>query len=203
MNNLFSRSAALAALVLAAGPTHAANFTLSGRISVHNAVVHIDFSLANAGTNVAVWSDSWLSGLNFDPVSALWVASAGDHILVTQVDDDDTIGAGQGGYDTGFRFANLAPGQYRVSLAASFNTANGTRLSQGFAYDTQTPILLTEWNQPSYDPNANDQKGGFWRLNFSNVDGVSVVPEPTTWALMTLGLAGLTGLSAHRRRAGH
>ena len=68
-------------------------------------------------------------------------------------------------------------------------------MSQGFVYDGQVPLLLTRWMQPSHDPNANDQKGGFWRLNFSNVDTVSVVPEPSALLLMGLGLAGLAGLA--------
>ena len=200
MNTLHSTIAA--ALLMGAASVHAANFTLAGQITHHKDVVQVDISLTAPGTDVKIWSDSWLSGLNFDPIAAVWTRSGTDFTLISQVDDNDTVAAGQGFYDTGFSLGNLAAGQYRVTLAASFNGANGTNLSQGFAYDGQAPILLTQWMQPSYDPNANDQKGGFWRLNFSNVDGVSVVPEPTTWALMALGLAGLAGLSAQRRRAG-
>lgn len=192
-----------AALLTGAASVHAANFTLSGQITHHNDVVQVDISLAAPGTDVKIWSDSWLSGLNFDPIAAVWARSGSDFTMISQVDDDDTVAAGQGFYDTGFSLGSLAAGQYRVTLAASFNGANGTLLSQGFAYDGQAPILLTQWNQPSYDPNANDQKGGFWRLNFGNVDGVSVVPEPSALVLMGLGLAFLAGLSGVAKRQRH
>ncbi len=195
--NVFFRTAVAAAALLAAAVTQAADFTLSGTIQNHNDIVQIDFSLAANG-DVKIWSDSWQSGLNFDPTAALWTKAGSDFMLVAEVDDDDTIAAGQGFYDTGFSLPGLIAGDYRVTLGASLNAANGTLLSQGFVYDSESPILLSVWNQPSYDPNANDQKGGFWRLNFSGVDSVAAVPEPSTWAMLAIGLLAL-GAAARRR----
>ncbi len=200
LRNALSGAAAAASLLLAALPAAAADFSFSGQIRFHNDVVQIDFSLAAPATNVRIWTDSWLGGLNFDPAAALWRASGSDFGLLAEVDDDDTVAPGQGFYDTGFVLPTLAAGQYRISLVAAFNGANGSLLSQGFRYDSQSPILLTEWNQPSYDPNANNQKGGFWRLNLTGVTQASVVPEPASGVMTLLGL-GLLAAIATRRRA--
>ena len=192
----FANAVAVAAAAAAFSlPALAADFTVSGQISFHNDVVLVDFSLAGAATNVRLWTDSWQGGLNFDPAAALWLAAGNDFSLLAEVDDDDTVAAGQGFFDAGFVLPTLAAGNYRVTLVAAFNAANGTLLSQGFSYGSETPILLTEWNQPSYDPNANDQKGGFWRLNLNGVDSVTVVPEPASALLLALGLMGLIGLT--------
>lgn len=187
-----TRIAAAAALLMSVTAAQAGDFTVTGTMTFHNDVVLVDFSLASAATNVKIWTDSWQSGLNFDPTAALWVRSGADFSRLAEVDDDDTVAPGQGFYDTGFSLPSLAAGQYRVTLAAAVNASNGSLLSQGFAYDSETPIPLALWNQPTYDPNANDQKGGFWQLRFSQVDSVSVVPEPASWLLLGLGAVGLS-----------
>jgi hypothetical protein len=181
------------ALVGLAGSSSAmaANFNLSGNIGFQKDVVQIDFSLAASANDVTLWTDSWSSGLNFDPSAAVWKRSGADYSLVADVDDDDSIAPGQGFYDTGFKFSTLAAGDYRLTLVAASNLLQGSLLSQGFLYDNQAAIALTDWNQPSYDPNKNDQKGGFWRVNLVGVDQVSAVPEPTSALLMAFGLIGL------------
>ena len=187
-----TRIAAAAALLMSVTAAQAGDFTVTGTMTFHNDVVLVDFSLASAATNVKIWTDSWQSGLNFDPTAALWLRSGADFSRLAEVDDDDTVAPGQGFYDTGFSLPSLAAGQYRVTLVAAVNASNGSLLSQGFAYDSETPIPLALWNQPTYDPNANDQKGGFWQLRFSQVDSVSVVPEPASWLLLGLGAVGLS-----------
>jgi len=187
-----TRIAAAAALLMSVTAAQAGDFTVTGTMTFHNDVVLVDFSLASAATNVKIWTDSWQSGLNFDPTGALWLRSGADFSRLAEVDDDDTVAPGQGFYDTGFSLPSLAAGQYRVTLVAAVNASNGSLLSQGFAYDSETPIPLALWNQPTYDPNANDQKGGFWQLRFSQVDSVSVVPEPASWLLLGLGAVGLS-----------
>lgn len=194
---LCARLLGATALLLAAATAQADNFTLSGDLAFHNSVVQIDFSLAAPASEVRIWTDSWLSGLNFDPATALWGSSGADYQLIAVVDDDDTVAAGQGYYDSGYVLQDLAAGQYRLTLVASSNGPSGSLLSQGFLYDGQTPIAIGQWNQPGYDPNANDQKGTFWRLHFTGVDAVAAVPEPAAGWLLAAGLAGLL---AWRRR---
>jgi hypothetical protein len=197
---LSARLLGATALLLAAATAQADDYTLSGDLAFHNSVVQIDFTLAAAGTDVRIWTDSWLSGLNFDPATALWSLSGADHQLIAVVDDDDSVGPGQGYYDSGFLLPTLAAGQYRLTLVAASNEPKGTLLSQGFVYDQQAPIAIGQWNQPGYDPNANDQKGTFWRLHFAGVDTVSAVPEPASCALLLGGLLGVLGVRAAGRR---
>jgi PEP-CTERM motif len=201
LTHTFRHATLALALAAALSPATAADFSFSGQIRFHNDKVFVDFSLAAPATNVRIWTDSWLAGINFDPAAALWQAGAGGVFnRLAEVDDDNTVNpATQGFYDTGFSLPNLAAGNYRVSVVAAFNATNGNLLSQGFAYDAQTPILLTDWTQPSADPNFGDQKGGVWRLNLSGVTQAAVVPEPQTWLLMALGF-GLIGLTASRAR---
>lgn len=186
---------ALTASAALASGAQAAVFTLSGQARHHNDHIVIDISVA-AGSQVSLWTDSWLSGLNFDP--QLFLARAG---VILQGDDDggSLIHPGAGFYDAGLQFTATTAGSYRLVLNASSNDALGNTLGDGFAYDGQAPIALADWNQPGYDINANDQKGGFWRLTLSGVEQASVVPEPATWALWLPALLGL-GLASRRRR---
>jgi len=186
------RAAALAVLTLSALGAQAASFAYSGQATYHNDLIKVSFHLDADSTDVKVWTDSWLAGLNFDPVIAVWAQTGAGYNLLSQVDDDDTIGAGQGSYDAGIKFTTLAAGHYLVTLAAAPNFAKGTTLADGFAFDGETAIALADWKQPSYDLNKDDQKGGYWSLR------VTAVPEPASWALMAGGLA--LGLVARRRR---
>lgn len=35
-------------------------------------LVQVDFWLTAPGTDVKIWSDAWLPGVNFDPITAVW-----------------------------------------------------------------------------------------------------------------------------------
>ena len=126
----------------------------------------------------------------------MWSLQGSPFSLVAEDDDNDTLAAGQGYHDTGFAWPTLAAGAYRLTLAAAGNTALGNLLSDGFAYDAEAPIAIDQWTQPGHDPNANDQKGTFWLLQFSGVDQVSAVPEPASALLLALGGLALLGARA-------
>ncbi len=184
---------ALAALSLGA---QAADLSFSGQAVNHNDKIVIDFQVA-AGSTVSLWTDSWQSGLNFDP--QLFLASGGA-IVNADNDSGSLINAAAGYFDAGLQFTAAAAGSYRLVLNASSNDALGATLAQGFSYDADAPIRLVDWNQPGYDINANDQKGGFWRVHLDGVEQAAVVPEPAGWALLLPGLLALSLIASRRRR---
>ena len=67
-------------------------------------------------------------------------------------------------------------------------------ITNGFAYDGQTPIALSEWQQPSnsFGP------GGFWRINLDDT-GVAIPPDispmplPAAAWLFGTTIAGFAG----------
>ncbi len=180
---------ALAAVLASAGPANAALFHFEGSIDNHNDVVFINFSIDTDATNVRIWTDSFQSGDNFDPITALWKAN-GD--LISQNDDNDSIEPGQTYWDSGIELASLAAGSYIFSVAAYDNFANGSTLAQGFRFDGDTPIPIENWWA---------QGEGYWSLWLDGVDQASNpdVPEPTSIILWSgLGVMGL--VTARRRR---
>lgn len=186
------------ALPFLALQAQAADFSFSDHIRHNTDVVQVAFTLDHEASNVRLWTDSWQGGFNFDPTLTLWVKQGTGYSRVGDNDDDSSIDPGQGFYDAGLTLAGLAAGQYLVTLGAAPNYANGTLLSDGFAFDGSEPILVSEWNQPSYDINANDQKGTFWRLNLSGVDAAAPVPEPSSLVLLFAGAGLLLAVSRKR-----
>ena len=180
---------AVALLSLSAASANAASFTFTGNLENRNATTHFDFSLANISTNVRAWTDSFLSGVNFDPIIAIWQQVGSDYQLVGQNDDNPSVAAGQTYYDAGMTFASLAAGNYRVTVAPFNNFANGTLFSQGFQYDSQAI--------------QSHGRGTFFRVNIDGVDSaspVSPVPEPETYAMLLAGFGLMAGIARRRKK---
>ena len=194
---------AIAALAALTNQAQAALFNFTGNIEYNTDVVQINFTLANDATNVRVWTDSFLSATNFDPITALWNRSTG--ALIAQNDDNANVNpATQTWYDSGFSLASLAAGEYAFTVAAyaNFASASGTLNDPGFGYAGQTPVPLSQWCQPASHCNM----GTFWSVWLDGVDSASNpndpgnnVPEPGSLALAALGLMGLASL--RRRKA--
>lgn len=200
--HLFQRSLVAVALAGVAFVSQAANVARIGNLVYNTDVVRIDFSVG-VPSAVTLWTDSWQAGLNFDPTLALFDAGFS---LVTIGDDTADPAAllpGQGGFDSQIHFHALAPGDYHLALSASGNDALGPFLSSGFSLTGTTPILISDWNQPSYDINANDQKGSFWQVHLDGVGSVvAPVPEPSEIVLMLTGLVFMGGaLRRHKTSA--
>jgi hypothetical protein len=131
----------------------------------------------------------------------VWVQSGSDYTLVGQNDDNANIAPGQTYYDSGLSFASLAAGNYLFTIGTYNNWAKGTLLSQGFAFDSQAPIPLSNWTQPA----SHFNMGTYYDVHLSGVDSavnqtpVSAVPEPETYAMLMVGL-GLLGFTARRNK---
>src|SRR5690606_24486924 len=107
-----------AALLTAAVPSQAALFNFTGHITNHNDVIQVAFTLNNDATNVRVWTDSFNSGTNFDPITALWTA---DGTRLAENDDNPYVGSGQTHFDSGFILPILSAGSYIFTVATYNN----------------------------------------------------------------------------------
>lgn len=175
---------------------NAALFTFEGNINYHNDVVQTQFTLDETSSDVRVWTDSHMNGENFDPITALWEKIGSDYSLIAQNDDNQNIDPSQTFYDSGFALSSLAAGEYLFTVATFNNFVNGNLLSEGFNFDSESPILLSDWDQPASTTNM----GTFYRVNLAGVTS-AIDPSPTPLpAAAFLLLPGIVGVVGYRRK---
>lgn len=184
----FSFCIALLCLALFNKNVSAAQFHFDGNIANHNDVITINFSLASDATNVRVWTDSFLSGVNFDPITALWNQSTG--ALIAENDDNDTVAANQTYFDSGFILPTLAAGNYFLTITSFDNFAKGLFYADGFTYDGESPIPIAAWTQG---------QGNYWSVRLDSTDSTNVVATPIPGALWLFASAATGILSISRR----
>ena len=181
-----------AAVLLAAFPSvalsaWAATFHFTGHLDAHNEVLRLPFVLGEDADDFRLWTDSYRDGGNFDPLAALWTA---DGRLIYWNDDDASIHPGTQTYaDAGFALGGLSAGNYLLTLSLSENLPHGDLLTEGFRYDGETPIRLSD---------LPFSTGGNWSVWFTATQGEPErVPEPALLGL--LGLGALAAVRAGRR----
>ena len=183
---------------------HAATYTFDGNITYHNDIATIDFTVASDATDVIIWTDSFQSGDNFDPILTLWSSDgSGGYTSIYTNDDNPTIASGQTSWDAGLEIASLNAGDYIITIAVYKNypyymadeNAVGATLSDGFKWKDQTAIELTseEWGEESRTGHSVD---GYYRVKLS---GLTLVPVPGTIGLLGLSLLGLSGLGRRKK----
>lgn len=173
---------------------HAIPFHFEDNIFYTKDVVFAHFTLTET-RDVSFWTDSCLYGVNFDPNIALWDAN-GSKLHAN--DDDNTISPDTQTFgDSGLKISALAAGEYIVTLAMFNNWSVSDHLSDGFLFDYDAKMTLSDWNME-----FGTSSGAAWSLWLSGVEDAYVapsnsVPEPVSLALF---LTGLIALGVKRKR---
>lgn len=174
-------------MLMFVGSAQAGLYNFSGNLEYHNDVIYTYFSVEKDATNVRVWTDSFKSGVNFDPITALWTAKG---VLIAENDDNESVNpVTQTVFDSGFILSNLAAGNYVFTMTRFPNFAINTSLESGFRFDSEAPIPFKDWAKSI----GSENLGSFWSVWVDGVDRASnpSVPAPASILLFGLGLAAL------------
>jgi hypothetical protein len=191
------------------GAAHAANFSFTGTFSQDDEIQAFSF-IVGAPSLVTLITYSYAGGTNanglvipdggFDPILSLFDSSG---VLIDDNDDgsfpdvgiDPTTGSD---FDT-FLQSLLAPGTYLAVITQFDNFATGPTLADGFDRQGEGNYTGVDFGPGSgsfFDVDGF-QRTNAWAFDILNVQDAQVVPEPSTWALVSLGVLALI---SHRWR---
>ena len=163
------------------------SYTFIGNLANYNDVVKINFSLAQAASNIRVWTDSFMNGDNFDPIVGLWNEATGAKIA--ENDDNATIGPGQTYFDSGFKLTSLALGDYFLTVASFPNFSKGENFSDGFSSNS---------NDSSESAPTTDSKTAYSVNIETDENPPSSVPLPSALWLFGTAVFVFAGFSSRR-----
>ena len=175
--------------------------SIGGTLSNPNDADLYYITITNAGTFAATTNNATTGGLD----TALFLFSLNGTPLATNDDGSNTsvaaaLAAGNSLY------ANLAPGQYLLAVAASGNEAINAASQLLFATGSTTstrgqasglnPTTLSDFDGQAFDTSATGF--GAYQIDLTSVN--TAVPEPSTWAVLASGTAAGGFLLLRRRR---
>ena len=174
------------------------SYTFIGNLANYNDVVKINFSLAQAASNVRVWTDSFMNGDNFDPIVGLWNGATG--AKTAENDDNATIGPGQTYFDSGFKLTSLAIGDYFLTVARFPNFSKGENFSDGFSSNSSG--FNSDSNESEHTIDSKTKTA--YRVNIDGVElttnenQLSNVPLPNALWLFGTAVFVFAGFSSRR-----
>lgn len=201
----------LVSFLASMGVAQATNLSFTGTFSQDDDVQLFTF-VVGASSDVTLITYSYAGGTNaagtvisdggFDPILALFDSTGA---LIAENDDgffpDVAIDPTTGEVLDAFLQATLTPGTYTVSITQYDNFALGPNLVDGFDMQGAGNFTGRRFGPGSgaFFDFFGAQRTNAWAFDILNVQDASAVPEPSTLALVSIGVVALFGYRCRRR----